>query len=268
MDYPIVVRDHQYMKDKRVFLYASSAFDNWTLFAPEAGRFQYRLNGSEGEAGVGDLLVCPPDTILHREMVAPLNSHYFKFDYSPSNCQQEEDVAEQLRELFAYKITLADQERLRGTLRRLHDVDHLQDRDSLLLRTHLINDLWLCMKQEAAAAAHSRSINDPLMAEARQWMENRLDKELLIRNVAARFHLHPVHFARRFSRCFGITPSQYVTRSRIENGQRLLRQTDYTIEHIAQLCGYDNGFYFSRMFAKITGTSPSQYRKTYSPLIP
>ncbi|MCU6712160.1 AraC family transcriptional regulator [Paenibacillus sp. J5C_2022] len=268
MDYPIVVKDQQYMKDKRAFLLRSSTCLNWTLFAPEAGRFQFRINSCTGEAGTGDLLVCPPHTVLHREMVDPLSSHYVKFDYARSSFQHESDMAEQLRDLFAYKITLTDQERLRSTLRSLHDVDHLHDLDSALWRTHLMNDLWLSIKQEAAGAAHSRSIGDPLMAEAQQWLQSHLHEELFIRDVAARFHLHPVHFARRFNRCFGVTPSQYLTGCRIENGQKLLRQTDYTIEHIAQLCGYDNGFYFSRMFTKTTRMSPSQYRKTHSPLIP
>lgn len=268
MDYSVVVRDQQYMKAKRVFLYAESSFMNWSLFAPEAGSFHYRINDCEGESGTGDLLICPPHTVLHREVTAPLSSHYIKFDYVHPSLQQESDMADQLRELFAYKITLTDQERLRSTLRRLHAIDHLHDRDSAMWRTHLMNDLWLCMKQEVAGAAHSRSIGDPLMAEARQWMKSRLHEELFIRDVAARFHLHPVHFARRFRRCFAMTPSQYMTGCRIENGQKLLRQTDYTIDHIAQLCGYDNGFYFSRMFTKITRMSPSQYRKTHSPLIP
>jgi AraC-like DNA-binding protein len=40
-------------------------------------------------------------------------------------------------------------------------------------------------------------------------------------------------------------------------------QTEYTLDHIARLCGYENGFYFSRVFTHYSKVNPSQYRKMY-----
>ena len=49
----------------------------------------------------------------------------------------------------------------------------------------------------------------------------------------------------------------------VRNAQVLLETTDYTISDIAALIGYDNPMYFSRLFRKAKGLSPSKYRKVY-----
>ncbi|WP_455721107.1 helix-turn-helix domain-containing protein, partial [Agathobacter sp.] len=48
---------------------------------------------------------------------------------------------------------------------------------------------------------------------------------------------------------------------RICNAEALLLNTEYNINEISQIVGYDNALYFSRMFKKIKGISPSEYRK-------
>ena len=56
---------------------------------------------------------------------------------------------------------------------------------------------------------------------------------------------------------------KYILNVRIRNAQTLLETTDYSISDIAALIGYDNPMYFSRLFRKAKGLSPSKYRKTF-----
>lgn len=58
-----------------------------------------------------------------------------------------------------------------------------------------------------------------------------------------------------------MTPMQYIISVRMTNAQQLLGTTEYNITEIASVVGYDNPLYFSRLFKKQTGLSPTEYRK-------
>lgn len=261
MDYPARTSNHRYWKEKLQFDLPSSIGSSWTLLAVEGGRFRYEIDGIGGEAKAGDVVICPPQLEFRRTMTSPLSFHYIKY-MSFSTDSWLPEYSDWIRSLY-YKVTVSDQERLQSDFRQLLSVTHLTDPDSSSWRRHLVNDVWLLVQREAFHLSRRSQYRDALMLEAKEWIELHLAKELTIGDIAARFNLHPVHFSRRFRLCFGITPSLFMTNCRIHKAKLLLTQSDYTIDHVAQLCGYDNGFYFSRMFKKYSGMTPSAYRKKH-----
>ena len=68
-------------------------------------------------------------------------------------------------------------------------------------------------------------------------------------------------FIRNFKQYTKTTPMQYIVSLRIANAQMLLETTSYSITEIGNIVGYDNPLYFSRIFRKQKGVSPSEYRK-------
>ena len=66
---------------------------------------------------------------------------------------------------------------------------------------------------------------------------------------------------RNFRLYTGITPKQFIMKKRIYNAEILLQNQHYSINEIARIVGYDNPLYFSRIFQKTKGISPSEYRK-------
>lgn len=69
-------------------------------------------------------------------------------------------------------------------------------------------------------------------------------------------------FYRQFKLYTGMTPLQYLLDVRLNIAKNLLETTDYSINEISTLVGYDNALYFSRLFHKHTGCSPREYRKS------
>lgn len=69
------------------------------------------------------------------------------------------------------------------------------------------------------------------------------------------------YLTRIFKETTGITVVQYLTVVRIRQAARLLRETDSPITEIADLCGFGNVTYFEKVFHRIRGMTPRQYRK-------
>ena len=72
-------------------------------------------------------------------------------------------------------------------------------------------------------------------------------------------------FLRNFKQLTAKSPMQYVLSIRINNAVSLLEGTNYNINEISSIVGYDNPLYFSRIFKKQKGVSPSDYRKNLRP---
>lgn len=58
-----------------------------------------------------------------------------------------------------------------------------------------------------------------------------------------------------------MSPMQYILMNRINNAVSLLETTDYNVNEISTIVGYENPLYFSRLFKKQKGVSPTEYRK-------
>ena len=97
-------------------------------------------------------------------------------------------------------------------------------------------------------------------AAVRYFHEN-YNKPISIENYAAEHHMSVSWFIRNFKDYTNSTPTQYLLALRIQNAQTLLESTSYNVTEIAEIVGYDNPLYFSRIFKKQNGMSPSDFRK-------
>lgn len=85
-----------------------------------------------------------------------------------------------------------------------------------------------------------------------------LDKAALARMC----HVSPAHFGYLFRRETGLSPLEYQQHRRMQHAKRLLASGDDPISEIARTVGYDDPYYFSRVFHRFEGASPSQYRES------
>ena len=100
------------------------------------------------------------------------------------------------------------------------------------------------------------------MVEAARYIELNLHTRLTVGELAARFGLTGVGFIRRFTAAHGTTPLRFIIEKRIQKAKRLLCTTDSPLAEVAELCGYENEYYFSNSFKKNTGEAPSTYRNS------
>ena len=102
---------------------------------------------------------------------------------------------------------------------------------------------------------------DSEMEIAMQYFNDHYNAEINIEEYAASRGMSVSWFIRNFKLYTNTTPMQYIVSLRIANAQMLLETTNYNVTEIGNIVGYDNPLYFSRIFKKQKGMSPTEYRK-------
>lgn len=102
------------------------------------------------------------------------------------------------------------------------------------------------------------------LAPVTEWMLQNLDAELSVDRLAARAHMSPRTFARRFKADLGVTPAAWLARQRLLHAQRMLEQTDLGLDRIAAECGFGSAAVLRQNFARTMGLTPTAYRARFS----
>ena len=97
--------------------------------------------------------------------------------------------------------------------------------------------------------------------KAMLYFSEHYNEDICIEDYAEKHHMSTSWFIRNFKQYTGSTPMQYILSKRIYNAEALLQNEHYNITEISNIIGYENPLYFSRIFKKIKGISPSEYRK-------
>ena len=101
------------------------------------------------------------------------------------------------------------------------------------------------------------------MEELLQWMVRHLEEDHSVNELAARVHMSPRTFARRFRSETGATPAAWLNSQRVLRAQELLETTDLNIDEIARESGFGHSVLLRHHFAKVLDTSPQSYRRTF-----
>ncbi len=98
-----------------------------------------------------------------------------------------------------------------------------------------------------------------------EYIELNQNKKIDLRELSSAAGLSPNYFHAVFTKAVGLTPNVYIIDLKMRRAKELLAGTDYTVAEISEHCGFENVPYFSYLFGKRTGCSPSEFRKKHSP---
>lgn len=98
---------------------------------------------------------------------------------------------------------------------------------------------------------------------AKQYIYDNYNKNLTLESVSDHIGFNPTYFSAFFKKETGKNFSEYLTELRMKNAKLFLISTDMEIADVAEEVGYNDMKYFSKLFKKATGISPSDYRKLY-----
>lgn len=137
-------------------------------------------------------------------------------------------------------------------LTRLKDIDSFEDMAFLLAKiTRRFADCVFDLRP----AKHA----DVLHKAIRYFSEHIAD-DISLESAAAHVYLSPSYFGKLFKQEMKMSCSEYLSRLRVERARRLLPDRSLPIAKIAEMVGFGDQGYFTKVFRKITGMSPGEYR--------
>ncbi|MDT2044790.1 DNA-binding response regulator [Priestia aryabhattai] len=102
------------------------------------------------------------------------------------------------------------------------------------------------------------------MQEIVAYVEDYYMEDISLEKLSKMFFLTREHISRKFKKETGMTLSKYVTNLRIRQAKQWLLETDETIYSISLMLGYQDEKYFSKLFKKVVGLTPFEYRTLYT----
>jgi transcriptional regulator GlxA family with amidase domain len=113
---------------------------------------------------------------------------------------------------------------------------------------------YACLLKNAA-------VDDAVIREQQVWLAQNYSQPNLVAALIQRCGIPERSFARRFRAATGYTPINYIQALRIEEAKQMLETTDSTVEQIGREVGYQDPVSFRRLFKRLSGLSPADYRR-------
>ncbi len=125
-------------------------------------------------------------------------------------------------------------------------------------------ELWFVQKMEAASrqvAKKQQDKADDVVEQAKAYIAKHFTDELSLDEMAREVGISPFYLSKLFKEAEGVNYIDYVTKLRIAYAKELLLGTEQSIKEICHASGYGDPNYFSRIFKKWTGTTPTEFRE-------
>lgn len=152
--------------------------------------------------------------------------------------------------------------RMLDMLDEIHTVYSMAEEGAELKIKSLLMQIWqICFSRGKHNAEDNAS--DPTLENIKKvlvFIQEEYASPLSLEDMAAKVNMSREYFCRRFSELMHMPPFEYLLRVRIENSCRLLNGTDMAIGEAATKCGFNSFSYFSKIFRRVAGCTPREYR--------
>lgn len=118
----------------------------------------------------------------------------------------------------------------------------------------------LARKQRYVSPARKGGLSAARFDRVRQRIEDEIDSNLSLKQMASLTGLSIAHFCRAFRQSTGMAPHAFVIHRRVERAKALLRHSQMSVTQVAQECGFSSSSHFSNVFQRKVGTAPGKYR--------
>lgn len=116
---------------------------------------------------------------------------------------------------------------------------------------------------ESGRSSHKNTAKRQNLQSVKEFLDENYQSKISLDLLAERFYINKFYLTRIFKEQFGESVTEYLLQVRITQAKQRLRFTDKSIEEIAHECGMNDANYFSRMFKKVEGVPPGEYRRMW-----
>ena len=125
------------------------------------------------------------------------------------------------------------------------------------LLTLLMEYSW---NPEKLKNSNTRSVS---ISDVKAYIDQHFDSQIALESVASQFNINKSYLLRIFKEATGLTVNNYILQKRILKAKNELRFSNKTLDVIAEECGLYDANYFIRIFKRVEGQTPGEYRKSW-----
>jgi len=157
-------------------------------------------------------------------------------------------------------IVMKDPHIFENLLIRLHEEIYYNPDPEMSILSNEIHSAFVRLFRLFNKPSNQSNIPDPI-SEIKQVLDYNYRSHHSLKSLSELSGYSIPYLCEKFSQHYQYPPIEYLIRRRIQISTYFLENTDWNISEIAMKAGYDDLYYFSRLFKKRIGVSPSQYRK-------
>ena len=226
-----------------------SGLDSYLLFYIDSGALSFRYADAEFTAKAGDIVLLDCRDPHHYHALRTTRFHWFHFDGNASAAYYE-------RFLESGGILFCEAQALEQYFGQIHNLMRKPFPDEGLISVHIHRILALLNSFRGPSGVRSDAVS-----AARDYMDRHYREKITTERLASLSAISPSHFSRLFREETGMTPYNYLTRIRLNQSMRLLLETSYSVEEIAEYCSFCSAANYIRCFRQNTGTTPHKFRR-------
>ena len=229
-----------------------SGLDSFLLFFIKEGELLFEYEGHSFIARKKDIVIL--DCMLpHRyQALTRTEFYWFHFDGSASRA-----YFNHFRDNKG--LHFREQRNMEENFVLIHDLMRSGCPDEGILSVHVHRILALLFSSVGKSSAPS-----DIVALAKVYMDEHYMEKLSAEQIAEASSVSTSHLFRVFRKETGLTPYGYLTNVRMEHAMKLLLNTAYSVEEIAEYCAFCSSANFIRAFRQSTGVTPRSFRKLIS----
>ena len=147
-------------------------------------------------------------------------------------------------------------------LQKLRLLAALEHREAEFQTRNLLSEIWLLLLEVLKNLDTDSPRNQERILTMMAYVRDNLDQKLTLEDIAASAAVSTRECLRCFQNSIGQSPMEYLIRCRIEEAKRLLKNPDRSVTDIALRTGFNSAAYFAKIFKRVTGMTPSQFRES------
>ncbi len=229
------------------------------------GERRYFIDGQIYTVYAGDVILIPQSTLHHTTSISSRQHVRYLVEFGDGFIHESlKMLLDKCFSVRQFTLTNAQRAEFELILQKLEDTQHSEIPFAGALfqayTTELLVMLIHLMQSDAPKKDKPKTATEQLIESATNFIEQNLQNDIKLTQVAEKYHLSHSYFSRIFKTYTGFGFNAYLTHLRIQKATQLLLNSNAPIFEIAYQCGFGDSNYFSTVFKKDTGISPIKYR--------
>ncbi len=232
---------------------------NYEIYYLISGRRRYVIDNVIYDIEAGDIILIPP-MVMHKTQSLPsISEHHERFLF---NVLEIPDI---LKPAFAknfYRPQGEFKKKISELINESLNEKGTDEETHFLHKTNLHKILLLLLKMpKDDFSSCPLSDRDKIMQAAASYIKENCAKPLTLSDISKVFGFTPEYFSSVFKQTIGLNFVDYLNNMRVALSLTYLTNSDMLISEISEKCGFNDSNYFTIVFKKVTGQSPTGYRK-------